>query len=565
MRFLKRLGSLVLAAALSCSLLTGCGEDAQPSTYSLAVRVGATPASLDPIYAEDPGDQTLLAHMYENLMRVSVNPDGTTTVEGGMAKSVEVQENPDGSATYTFKLRNAKWSDDEPVKAEDFVYAWRRLVTPASNSPFAALLSMVVGYDEARSTGDLSLLQVIAKSDSVLEVTLNGNYNWFLTDVCTATATMPLRSDVVMELKTSAAEQTASEAAEEFATQPAIRWWSDPVALVTNGPYRPTAYASTALNMVPYDHYYRDLPGPEELTFHFTDSIGEAQALYDSSSIDAVWPLNQMQLKDLSAQEDWTPIPELCSYSVLFNGNCEALADPLVRQAMHLVIDRNRIAAAADVTAVPAEGIVPPGVPENSETTFRQAATALISNDPDLYDGLCAQANDLLDQAGYDSGTNLESLEYLYVLEGNNAAVASALCSMWSEHLQLEVVANGVTEEEFWTILRSGEYDLAGTHLDALGNDAECFLRTWTSDNPDNLIAYENSAYDTLLQIIASAEDGVARMGCLHDAEVLLLEDYVIAPLYTLGTDWFLREPYSGGYRDPRGWFYFADTRISTT
>jgi oligopeptide transport system substrate-binding protein len=150
------------------------------------------------------------------------------------------------------------------------------------------------------------------------------------------------------------------------------------------------------------------------------------------------------------------------------------------------------------------------------------------------------------------------------VVEGKNTAVANALCNLWNEVLQLQVEPIGVSEEEFWTIIRSGEYDLAGTHLDALINDAECFLRTWTSSNPDNLIAYENSAYDTLLQIIATAEDGVARMGCLHDAEILLLEDYVIAPLYSLGTDWLLREPYVGAYRDARGWFLFADTFIPT-
>ena len=56
MRFAKRLISLLLGAALSLSLLTGCAEEAVPSSYDLSVRVGAAPASLDPIYAEDPGD-----------------------------------------------------------------------------------------------------------------------------------------------------------------------------------------------------------------------------------------------------------------------------------------------------------------------------------------------------------------------------------------------------------------------------------------------------------------------------------------------------------------------------
>lgn len=566
MPFVKRLLSLVLTAALGCSLLTGCAETAASGEYTLPVRVGSTPSTLDPIYAQDAGDQTILAHLYENLMRVSVSADGSTTVVGGMAKSVDVVENPDGSTTYTFKLRGSEWSDGQDVTANDFLYAWKRLVDPASNSPFAAMLSVVAGYDEARATGDLSLLQMEAKNNSTLVVTLTGNYNWFLTEVCTATATMPLRPDVVAKLKTSAAEKTAAAATDDpNDTDAMFRWWSDPTALVTNGPYHAAAYDRTALTALKYEDYYRNTIGPDTLTFHFTKSLEDAQALYDSNVVDAVWPLSDIQMETLSATEGWSAIPNLCTYSVLFNGNCEALADPLVRQAMHLVIDRNLVAQLADITAVPAEGVVPPGVPCNENGTYREVYGPILSNDPELYDDRCAQANDLLDQAGYDSGANLEPMEYLYVVEGQNTAVANALCNLWTETLQLQVEPIGVSEEEFWTIIRSGEYDLAGTHLDALINDAECFLHTWTSSNPDNLISYENSAYDTLLQIIATAEDGVARMGCLHDAEILLLEDYVIAPLYTLGTDWLLREPYVGAHRDARGWFLFADTFIPTT
>ena len=106
--------------------------------------------------------------------------------------------------------------------------------------------------------------------------------------------------------------------------------------------------------------------------------------------------------------------------------------------------------------------------------------------------------------------------------------------------------------------LRKGEYDLAGLNLTASANDAECFLMTWTSGGRNNLIAYESSAYDTLMSIIASAADGTARMGCLHDAEALLLEDCALTPLYTQGTGWELRETLTGACRDARGWFNFS-------
>ena len=87
----------------------------------------------------------------------------------------------------------------------------------------------------------------------------------------------------------------------------------------------------------------------------------------------------------------------------------------------------------------------------------------------------------------------------------------------------------------------------------------------WTSGSESNYVHYENSAYDTLLAIIAGADGGTARMGCLHDAEDLLMSDYVLAPLYTKGTDWELRDSLAGACRDTRGWFSFAGVMLRTS
>ena len=153
-----RLTALALALALCAGLTAGCGQ--QSGGMELSVCVGDSYATLDPIYAEDISSQTVLVHLYENLMRVTAGGSGEATVVNGMAQSVETEQNEDGTVTYTFRLRNSDWSDGERVTAEDFAYAWRRLADPASHSPYAALLSVVAGYQEARLSGDMSLLQV---------------------------------------------------------------------------------------------------------------------------------------------------------------------------------------------------------------------------------------------------------------------------------------------------------------------------------------------------------------------------------------------------------------------
>ena len=236
MKLWKRLTALCLSVLVCVTLLTACGrKESTDGRVFLSVCVGETPATYDPIYAQRIGDQTILNHLYENLMRLETGENSQAIAVPGAAKSVDMKENSDGTVTYTFRLRGGKWSDGVEVKASDFVYAWQRLADPATGSVYAPLLSIVSGYAEAQASGDMSLLAVSAKSSTTLVVTLTGHYDWFLREVCTSIATMPLRQDVVQRLKQEA--DAANDNLKEDETP--RRWWSDPTRLVTNGPYTP--------------------------------------------------------------------------------------------------------------------------------------------------------------------------------------------------------------------------------------------------------------------------------------------------------------------------------------
>ena len=554
MKHWKRRLALLLAAALCVSALAGCarGGDAM----SLSVCVGGAPEELDPIYATEPADQTILVHLYENLMRKTAGASGAT-VTNGVAKSATSEENTDGTVTWTFQLRGAEWSDGREVLAGDFVYAWQRLADPANDSPFASLLSVVAGYDEVRETGDVSLLQVTAEDDSTLVVVLNGKYDWFLEEVCTAPATMPLRQDLLTV--ESAAEETAEDGAEAAEAAEAAPWWSDVAGLVTNGPYQVSGYeAGESLTLETSGTYHSDVSGPGTLTFRFADTAEEGQALYDAGTVDFLGVLPEEQMASLVEAESRALTPELGTWAVVFNCAQDTLMDARVRRALSLVIDRTAAAEAAGVTARAAEGLIPPGVPESDEADFRTSGGDLLDNDPNHRADLQEEARALLTEAGYVSVQDLGELEYLYVDEGSNGAVAQTLVSAWQSALGLSVTARGVSREELDTALRDGTFSLAGVEIGALGNDAECFLMQWESGRTENISRYANSAYDTLLSVIAGAEDETARLGCLHDAEALLLEEGAVAPLYTTVTAWTLRDSLTGLVRDGRGWFSFA-------
>lgn len=526
-----------LAVVCCFSLLAGCGETRAEGT--LAVCVGGAPQELDPIYTTNPGDQTILMHLYENLMRPAADASGSPTAVSGVAKSVRQEENDDGTETYTFKLRGAHWSDGRSVKASDFVFAWQRLADPAMNSPYAQLLSIVAGYDTVRKTGDVSALQVTAKNDTTLVVVLTGRYEWFLTQVCTAPATLPLRQDIV---------EASSEETEDT---PSL-WWQ--TSSVTNGPYVVETMSEDAWTLTASERYVGTQNGPSELTFRFADTPEDAKTLYDEKTVDFVWRLTNKQLEKRKSAENWTPVTELGVTAVLFNCQDSLLADPQVRRAMSLVIDRTAAAQAAGVSAQAAEGLIPAGVPEGEDGDFRTTAGALLSVDPEAYEDICAQARVLLEEAGGPP----EGLEYLYTDTAENQAVAEQLCEVWEKELGIQVTPKAVSHEELQAALASGEYTLANDRILPVGNDAECYLMNWTSDSETNTVLYENSAYDTLLAIIAGAADGTARMGCLHDAEELLLEEAAVAPLYTNVTAWELREMLVGVERDARGWFSFT-------
>ena len=277
MKMWKRMAAMGLCLALTAGMLAGCGSESAPG-LTLRLSMGQEAASYDPIRAETTEAETVLIHLYENLLRKTPDTSGGTVLSSGVAKKYDVEENYDGTVTYTFHLRQAKWSDGQAVTAEDFVYAWQRLADPVTNSPSASLLSAVAGYDEVRSSGDVSKLQVSAEGELTFVVTLLGKCDWFLEDVCTDPATMPLRQDNLQTLKEEAIQENLQ--AEERGETGTRNWASDPTRLVTNGPYTASRGEEGELILTRSETYVGGVSGPEELRFLFHDSPEAAWETY---------------------------------------------------------------------------------------------------------------------------------------------------------------------------------------------------------------------------------------------------------------------------------------------
>ena len=152
----------LLAALLACLLLSACasqpdpqpdpapnGEPAEPR--ALTVAITGVQDTLDPARVTAEGGESLLFHLFENLMRWTDGGDGWAVLSTGQAESYSVETDFAGNATYTFTLReDARWSDGRAVTASHFAAAWRRLADPAEDFPHRELLSVVSGYGHLR-------------------------------------------------------------------------------------------------------------------------------------------------------------------------------------------------------------------------------------------------------------------------------------------------------------------------------------------------------------------------------------------------------------------------------
>lgn len=530
---LKRPVAALLAAVLLLGLLTGCHRE---NGVSFRVAMGSVPATLDPALAATDEEKTVVSHLFENLMKLQSDGNGGTTAVNGVARSYQCDTTAEGQETYTFKLRSgAAWSDGTKVTAQDFVYAWKRLVDPATGSKNARILDMVAGYSAARTGEDA--LQVSAPDDETFVVVLSGRCPYFIDSVCTAAATLPVQS---------------AAAAQE-------NWSMSLDTLVTNGPYTVASWENDTMLLQQTDGYYdaRRL-GPESISFRFTADAKTANSLFEKGDADFVLGLTDEAVA--KKMDSWMPdyYPE--TSVVLLNQLSDLTSNENVRRAMGLVIDRNAIAELlGSRTHLAAEGLVTWGIRSTTGGQFRDFGSA-VDNDSENYEKNCQTAQELMKEAGY-TATKLKSLTpviMLYESDGTADSLALLLQKTWKEKLGLSVTLKGVSSEEITQALERGEYTLAALRVTSDRNDATGFLNRWRMGEEDNYANFTSSAYDMLLRVAAVSASQEARDAYLEDAERLLIEKGNVIPMYCSTRSWSLSESFTGVFGDGLGRYFFT-------
>lgn len=553
----KRASALVLTLCMLLSVLTGCDEDPNDEDKLSVVLTGSF-STMDPAMAETVAERTVVLHLFDNLLRLN----GTEAVSAA-AQSWQSEENEDGTVTYTFHLRSdGKWSDGRDVTAADFVYAWQRLVSPDTDSPNAAILSMVAGYEDARA-GDSEALQVSAPDKHTFTVTLSAPCAYFIDSVCTAAATMPVRQDAVESVMADVAdvseadgESDGEDESEETAELP--DWSVSRTSFVGNGPFlRSGDWTDThRLTLQKQESH----PDARRITHDKLELIlqNREQAQRSAGRVDVV----------IGAAEEggFTDGGAPTVGLLLINQMATSMERDGLRHALSEAIDRGALQETLGVGYVPAEGLVPSGITTGSGEDFRAVNGALIDNDPDTYSERRTEALTLLREAGYvnsDTLLALGTVTLLYDSSSDMVPVARLLQQQWRDTLGINVTLQGKSTEEYTQSLLSGEFTLALTELTAYYNDAAAYLGPWCSGDSRNYALLHENAYDILMRVAAASSSDEARDAYLRDAEQLLLDGHNVIPLYAMEQPYQFRDGVTGAVKDGLGAWYFGGVKTA--
>ena len=509
---------------LALLALAGCGE---PASVTSQAPVDASvfrrsnlgePDTLDPHRNEETSGSTVVRDLFEGLMTEAVD----ARIVPGVAESWTTS---DDGTIYQFKLRDsARWSNGDPVTADDFVAGLRRTADPATASTYAAIIYPIKNA-EAVTTGRLepSALGVRAIDAHTLEIELEAPTTYFLQLLAHST-TYPLH------------RASFARHGEQFAR---------PGNLISNGAYRLSEWVvNSHIRLDKNEFYYgADDVAIETVYFYPIEDRESELRRYRAGELDFTEQIPNSQFGWIKANlgEELYVAPYLSVYFYGFDTTEPPFDDVRLRRALSMAVNRKIIAEqVAGVGEVPAYGLIPPGVADYSSQSYDWRA---LTDEERI-----SEARRLYAAAGY-SNTNPLRFELRYNTSENHRRIAVAVASMWKSALGAEVQ---IVNQE-WKVMLQERRDPANWDVLRYGwvgdyNDAFTFLEIFQSGHGQNFTGFDSAGFDGLLARASNERDVHARAELLAEAEQTLLDEYPIVPIYFYVSK-HLVKPYIEGFQ----------------
>lgn len=545
---MKKALVVFLVFALTLTVFAGCSSDSgdtkkeETATKKLSVNVGPEPETIDPALNTAVDGGTLINHAFEGLM--ALDEEGVP-VEA-QAEKYEISE--DG-LTYTFTLRDdIKWTDGEPVEAEDFVYAWKRAVDPLTASDYSYMFDVIVGVADILNDVDgasVDDIAVKALDEKTVEVKLVAPTPYFL-ELCAFPTYMPVRKDVV----------DGNDS-----------WATDPATYISNGAYKLKSWAhDSEMIYVKNENYYgADKLGPDEIKFVLMADQNAILSAFQNGEILFADDMPQNEIDAWRDSEEFYLQGQLGTYFVVFNTKEEPFDDPKVREALSLAIDRNFIVEQIGKAGQqPAGAFVPTGLSDvDPEQEFRTVGGEYYSVASEDYEKNLEKAKKLLAEAGYPDGKGFPKIEYMYNDGSGHGEIGEALQNMWKEGLGLETELAMQEWAVFIETRNSGNFEVARHGWLGDYNDPISFLDMWTTTSGNNDADWSNAEYDKLITGIKSSSDRAERMTMMHKAEDILMAEMPVAPIYYYVDIYLQSSKLEGVYSSPLGFKNFTHASVT--
>jgi oligopeptide transport system substrate-binding protein len=461
---------------------TGGGEGTPAANQTFTIGWGAEPPSLDPGLATDTTSSNVLLNIMDPLVRL--NPDTLEAVPS-LAESWDVSE--DGK-TVTFHLRqDGKWTNGDPVTANDFVYSWKRTLSPELAADYAYQLYGIEGaqeYNACQKNCDAlaDKVGVEAPDDYTLVVHLTSPQPWFIQQAS---------HHSFLAVNQSAVEQFGDK-------------WTEPQNIVTDGPFKLAKWEHDAeIDLVKNDDWRdaKDVSLTSVPGKIIVDGTTRVQA-FESGEIDTLdgGGLPPDEIARLKETPEYEAYPSLGTYYYGFN--IKNISDIHERRALSLAVNRQEIIdQIAQADQIPATGMSPQGISGfdtiNPNSPWTPAAGDLTA----AKDEMSQAANPKMD------------INLFFNDSPGHKEIATAVQAQWKE-----LGVNTTLKQQEWAqyleFLGPPPNDAVDVYR--LGwiydfPDAINGLELWTCDSGNNNTNYCDKSFDDLVAQARQTPDDSAR------------------------------------------------------
>ena len=500
-----------------------CTRSQPRASNSIRFQISGEPTTLDSVAATTEASHLVLFNLQEGLTR----HDEWSNVVPALAEKWSVSSE---GRIYTFTLKDAKWSDGVSVRAQDFVFAWLRLLDPNRSSPNSELLGDVENAESFhQGKAKETAVGVKALDDRRLEVKLQHSSAHLLHRLAHP-ALAPQRQDI-------------------FDARPAD--YADAPQLRSTGPYRLTQWTHGKRLLLEENPYFYGLkPFIPTVELVVLPDASDALHKYELGELDCVSTLPISEIDRLRPRPDYRRDPLFEVSFATFNVTAKPFDSREVRRAFVHSSPRKDVVARSRLGALPARAWIPSGL-------FGHEDHVGLDYNPAL-------AKTYLNKAGYRDPATFPAIRLTHEISDSQKISAETMQANWRNILGVPTIDIQAFESKTY----QGSVEETAPHifrasLSTPFRDPQPFLDYFLSTNEWNLTGWKNSSYDSLVTAAGRSTNAKERLSIFRKVQRLLLEDEaVLIPLYQVRREYLVRNALENLTMDGLGMIRFAQAKF---